>query len=102
MDVILLLVIVAVLILFIVGLVQCVRRKDNKLWLGLVVTEFIMILGSRWMMNYYDSLPSDGSFMPYFTEYFICYVASWVFTILLGVSVICYFVIKRNNDQGNS
>ena len=95
MDIFLLLVIVAVLILFIVGLVQCVRRKDNKLWLGLVAGEIIMLFGSRWMMNYYDSLPSDGSFMPYFTEYFFCYAASWGFTIILGVSIICFIVTKR-------
>lgn len=98
MDVILLLVIVAVLILFIVGLVQCVRRKDNRLWLGLVVAEIVMIFAARGMGQYFDDLPGTDNWMPGFTylgEYLLCYGASWVYGIILGVTVICCFVLKK-------
>ena len=98
MAIFLLLVIVAVLILFIVGLVQCVRRKDNRLWLGLVVAEIVMIFVARVMVQYFDDLPGTDDWMPGFTylgEYLLCYGASWVYGIMLGVSVISYLVVKK-------
>lgn len=49
-------------------------------------------------MNYYDNLPGTDNWMPGFTylgEYIFGYAASWAYGILLGVSVICYFVTKK-------
>lgn len=98
MKTMLLFVLVAILVLFIVGIVVSVRRKDKKLWLGLFLAEFVMIFVARRLMYYYDNLPGTDNWMPGFTylgEYIFCYAASWAYGILLGVSVICYFVTKK-------
>ncbi len=98
MTVALFLFLVAVLVLFIVGIVKCIKRKDIKLWLGLFIAELTMIFVARGLMQYYDDLPGTDDWMPGFTylgEYLLCYGALWAYGIMLGVSVICCFVLKK-------
>lgn len=100
-TIVLFLIWVAILIIFIVGLVKSTRSKEMKLWLGLFVAEFVMVFVARGMATYYDSLPGYG-FMPgltYLGEFLFCYVASWVYVIMLAISLIIYFIVKRKFEN---
>lgn len=101
MALLLLIIYVIILILQIICLVFSFRKKIKKLWICLLLFDFISMVTALMLMFYYDSLPGYG-FMPgltYLGEIAFSFCATVVYLVMLLVSFISFLCMRRKINK---
>lgn len=99
MQTLLTIIYIAIFIIEIIILIQCFRNKAK--WKTLILIELISVIVSTILWLYYNYLPDYGSMpeLTYFGEFFISFIFSCVYIIILAITIISRLIVALKKDK---
>ena len=85
---------VFIIVVQIVFFISSIKHKNKTNWNLLSSIQITSIIGSCIMMVYYNDLPGYGmQALTYLGEWFLCFCATIVYSVLFIISIITRFMI---------